>query len=381
MLHIITGAPCSGKSTYVREHAKGGDVIVDFDVIAHALGSEVDHQAEGMVRECAFKARSAVIGHLVEHADECEAWIIHSDPADWQREAYEKVGAEFIDLDTDMETCLERAVEDERPDGEEQAIRDWFARHDEKGARMPKTKMASGEAMMPAEGIVEGYASTFDREPDSYGDVVAPGAFTESLERWRESGKPIPLLYGHSTEDPMFNIGKVVDAYEDERGLFVRCEFDADNPKAQYVRKLVQEGRLYQFSFAYQVLDAATVELDSGIDAYELRKLDIFEVSLVQIPANQHAEVTEVKSANPEVKAGRRNSKADADEMRRILDLTDEIKTIVQGLLADEQPEQDVPETETEDKPEEPDEAKGEDPDVKARLAQLKDEADQLLNS
>ena len=377
MLHIITGAPCSGKSTYVREHAKAGDVRVDFDVIAQALGSDVDHQAEGAVRECAFKARSAAINYLIEHADECEGWIIHSDPADWQREAYEKVGAEFIDLDVDMQTCLDRAVEDERPEGEADAIRDWFARH-EKGAKMPKYKMAAGAAEMPADGIVEGYASTFDREPDSYGDVVAPGAFADTLARWAESGKPIPLLYGHSTDDPEYNIGKVVDAYEDERGLFVRAEFDADNPKAQYVRKLVKEGRLYQFSFAYQVLDAGTVELDSGLEAYELRKLDLFEVSLVQVPANRHAEVVEVKAATPEVKSGRRNSKADEDELRRVLDMADQIATIVQSLIGDEQ---DEPEPEPEDKPEEPEEAKGEDSTAKAALAQLKDEADRLLNS
>ena len=28
-------------------------------------------------------------------------------------------------------------------------------------------------------GTISGYFSTYDRIPDSYGDVVAPGAFTE----------------------------------------------------------------------------------------------------------------------------------------------------------------------------------------------------------
>ena len=212
--------------------------------------------------------------------------------------------------------------------------------------------------------------------------------FADTLARWRETGKPIPLLYGHSTEDPEYNIGKVVEAYEDERGLFVRCEFDADNPKAQYVRKLVQQGRLYQFSFAYQVLDAGTVELESGIEAYELRKLDLFEVSLVQIPANQHAEVTEVKSDPkcigevyvdivPRVKAGRRNSKADEDELRRVLDLANTIAATVQSLIGDEQDEPDQPE----DKPEEPAGAKGEDSTAKEALEALKDEAIALLTN
>ncbi len=241
---------------------------------------------------------------------------------------------------------------------------------------MPKYKMAAGAADMPADGIVEGYAATFDRIPDSYGDVIKAGAFADTLKAWEESGKPIPLLYGHSTEDPEYNIGKVVEAHEDERGLFVRCEFDADNEKAQYVRKLVQEGRLYQFSFAYQVIDAGTVELDGGGEAYELRKLDLFEVSVVQVPANQRAVVTGVKSAPVEVKSGRRNSKADEDELRRVLDMANQIETIVQSLIGDEQ---DEPEPEPEDKPEEPEEAKGEDSTAKAALAQLKDEADRLL--
>lgn len=163
---------------------------------------------------------------------------------------------------------------------------------------------------------VTGYASTFDRTPDSYGDIVAPGAFTESLARWaslNEQGKFIPLLYGHNALDPDYNIGRVVSAEEDERGLLITAEFDLSNPKAVYVRKLVQEGRVYQFSFAYDVLKAGEVELEGGGKAYELQKLEIFEISLVQIPANQNATVEDVKSAS---KAGRRNSKADEDTLK-----------------------------------------------------------------
>ena len=253
---------------------------------------------------------------------------------------------------------------------------------------MVKYKMAAGSASMPSEGAVEGYAATFDRIPDSYGDVIAKGAFADSLKAWQEGGKPIPLLYGHSTDDPAYNIGKVVEAHEDDKGLHVVAEFDADNEKAQYVRKLVKEGRLYQFSFAYEVLDGATVELEDGAEAYELRKMNLFEVSLVQIPANQRAVVTgvkeapaeeaepESKDAEPEQKSGRRNSKADADELRRIRGMAESIITTVDGLLADEQ---DGPESD-DAKAEEPYAANAEErkEDV---LARLKDVANQLLDS
>lgn len=183
-------------------------------------------------------------------------------------------------------------------------------------------------------GIVEGYAATFDREPDSYGDVIAPGAFAEAVEEWNEKmvqGIYVPLLYGHNTSDPEYNIGRITEIREDERGLWVHGELDAENEKAQYVRKLAREGRLYQFSFAYSVLDYGETELDDGTRANELRKLDLFEVSLVQIPANQHAVITGIKS-------GRRNSAKDADELRAIADHAREIITAIDGLLAEAEP-------------------------------------------
>ena len=186
-------------------------------------------------------------------------------------------------------------------------------------------------------GAVRAYASTFDRVPDSVGDVVAPGAFDKTISNWKASGKPIPLLWGHDTDDPFSNIGAAIDYGTDERGLWFDAEFDADNEKAQYVRKLVKEGRVFQCSFAYAVRDAAPVELESGMKANELRELDLFEISIVQIPANQNATVEEVKSDEPETKAGRRNSAKDADELRSIGEMAAQIQNVVNGLLADDE--------------------------------------------
>lgn len=222
---------------------------------------------------------------------------------------------------------------------------------------MHQKKACCKSEIMADGGIVKGYASTFDREPDSYGDVIAEGAFASSLDRWRklnDEGRFIPLLWGHDTADPVSNIGRVIEAHEDERGLFIEAEFDKDNERAQYVRKLVQEGRVYQFSFAYEVKDAATVTLADGTKANELRELELFEVSLVQIPANQHATVEEVKAdtvddkvpEEVEEKAGRRNSQKDTKELERIKDAASDILDAVKGLLT-------IDETTTEDGEEE----------------------------
>lgn len=147
-------------------------------------------------------------------------------------------------------------------------------------------------------GEITAYASTFDRVPDSYGDIVAPGAFTKSLEEWRTSGRPIPLLFGHRTDDPRMNVGAVVDAVEDEKGLLVRAKFDPDSDIAQYTRKLVMEGRLAKLSFAYETLDSAPVVLDGGVKANELRELKLYEVSLVPIPANDMTFIVDAKAGD-----------------------------------------------------------------------------------
>lgn len=146
-------------------------------------------------------------------------------------------------------------------------------------------------------GRIVAYAATFDREPDSYGDVIAPGAFKNTLEEWKESGNVIPLLFGHRTDDPSMNIGGVDAIKEDERGLRIEAAFDKDSETAQYVRRLVLEKRLSKLSFAYDVLDQGTIVLDDGREANELREIKLYEISLVPIPANGHAEVVEAKSA------------------------------------------------------------------------------------
>ena len=356
MIHVILGAPCSGKSTYVREHAADDDVIVDYDVIAQALGRKEAHSSRIRPTNqhlAAFVARRSVIEWATDHADEVDAWIIHTNPMKEDMDRYEACGAELTVMETDMETCLARAEADNRPPGTDEIIREYFEAAKAaffmpgKEGKMHQRKACVKSELKEDGGTVKGYASTFDRDPDAYGDVVAPGAFAKSLERWKQlngEGKYIPLLWGHDTFDPTSNIGRVVDAVEDERGLLVTAEFDAENEKAQYVRKLVQEGRVYQFSFAFEIRDQGLVELENGMKANELRDLELFEVSLVQIPANQHATVEEVKSADElmkeaaaEIKAGRRNSAKDADALREVMSAAKQIQEVVSGLLAEDE--------------------------------------------
>lgn len=194
-------------------------------------------------------------------------------------------------------------------------------------------------------GSLEGYASTWIRQPDSYGDVVKEGAFTRTLkERWN-GGKGIPLLWAHQMDSLASYIGKA-DADEDDKGLHFVATFD-DTPEAQRVRGLYKDGRLSKFSFAFDILEDGVVTLEDGTKAHELRDLDLFEISCVCVPANDDAGVVAVKSEEPETKTGKRNSKKDEDAIRQAI-------TLLQGVL-DEAEEPDG-EDDLKDNP------KGEDP-------------------
>lgn len=173
-------------------------------------------------------------------------------------------------------------------------------------------------------GKISGYFSTYDRIPDSYGDVVAKGAFTDTIKAREESGHPFPLCWNHDLDQI---IGKVDSIEDTEKGPLMTASF-FDTPLAQEKRAIVQSGVVFQFSFAYSVEDAKQVTLEDGTKANELRKLDLYEVSVVPIPANPRAEVTDIKAdeveakeVEPDVKAGKRNSQKDADAIREAISL------------------------------------------------------------
>ena len=182
-------------------------------------------------------------------------------------------------------------------------------------------------------GTIEGYASTWIREPDSYGDIVKEGAFTRTLEERWNGGKSIPLLWAHQMDNLSSYIG-TAEAKEDEKGLHFLAAFD-DTDEAQRVRELYKDRRLSKFSFAFDIKDAGPVELDGGRKANELRDLDLFEISCVCVPANDDAGVVAVKATELDTKAGKRNSKKDEDAIRQAI-------TLLQGVLDNE--EEDEPE-------------------------------------
>ena len=211
-------------------------------------------------------------------------------------------------------------------------------------------------------GTISGYFSTYDRIPDSYGDVIARGAFTETIQKRKESGHPFPLCWNHDLNQ-IIGFVDPADIEDTEKGPFMKKASFFNTPLAQEKREIVKSGVVYQFSFAYDVLEAGPTTLDDGVKANELKKLELFEVSIVPVPANPRAEVTDIK-------AGRRNSAKDADAIREAI-------TLLQGVLGElEDIEEDPKDSGA--KSEEQDPANDEE---QKKLEALLKEVDNLINS
>ena len=147
------------------------------------------------------------------------------------------------------------------------------------------------------EGTFEAIVAVFGNI-DSYGDMIVPGAFKDTLAKWEKSGRPIPVIYSHQWENIDAHIGEVAEAKEVEKGLYVKGRVDLEEDFAAKVWKRMKGGRLTQFSFAYDVLEGGWVhqkEDGQDRDYFELRKLDLFEVGPCLVGANRETELLSVK--------------------------------------------------------------------------------------
>lgn len=178
---------------------------------------------------------------------------------------------------------------------------------------------------------------------DSYGDVVMPGAFADTLADWKASGDPIPVYWSHQMNDPDMNIGWVVDAKETDTGLEVLAQLDTEDgasPKAMQAYRLLKGRRVREFSFAYDVLDGGPAEKD-GDSYYELRKLKLYEVGPTPVGANPETELLGVKHAAAhatalaaDVKAGRVLSAKNEDTLREALAALEGSASQLKNVLA-----------------------------------------------
>jgi uncharacterized protein len=196
----------------------------------------------------------------------------------------------------------------------------------------------------PQDGLGEGqftaYASVFGNV-DSYGDVVVKGAFAKTLTDWAASGQSLPILWGHNMSDPDMNLGAVLTASEDDHGLLITGQLDPDQiaipgSKTAQVYRLLKGKRVSQMSFAYDVVEGAAVTKD-GESYFELQQLDLYEVSVVPIGANQETEILAVKAAAQALMDGAKVGKVlAAKHLDSLRNARDAIAGVIDAATADQ---------------------------------------------
>ena len=139
------------------------------------------------------------------------------------------------------------------------------------------------------DGFFSGYGAVFGNV-DWYNDVILHGAFQKSLQRWEEKGKMPPVLWNHNDGEP---IGVYTNIYEDEKGLFVEGRLLIDDvPRAKSTHALLKAGAIDGLSIGYKTKKAN--QQTNGIR--ELIELDLGEISIVAMPANEESLIISVKS-------------------------------------------------------------------------------------
>jgi HK97 family phage prohead protease len=142
------------------------------------------------------------------------------------------------------------------------------------------------QVKMGAEGNLKfsGYASVFNGI-DSYGDMIMPGAYKNTIV---DRERPIQLRWNHY--GPV--IGKFTEVYEDDKGLFVEGELTKGHSTAEDAAALLRHGAISGLSIGY----AAKDEEQDGV-IRKLKEIDLFEISLVESPADNNAHISSIKSA------------------------------------------------------------------------------------
>lgn len=125
---------------------------------------------------------------------------------------------------------------------------------------------------------IHGYANT--SAEDRQGDIVLPDAWAKGIENFRRN--PI-LLLNHDMSKP---IGRVEKVKVDKTGIYVDAMISQAAERLYGTHTLIKDGALKAFSVGFIVKDAS---YDKKNDVLVINDVELLEISVVSVPANQYS--------------------------------------------------------------------------------------------
>ena len=123
-----------------------------------------------------------------------------------------------------------------------------------------------------------GYASVFN-VVDRQQDIISPNAINI------DDVKNAPLLWQHDINKP---IGKIVDAYIDNIGLFIYCKLVKDMFYGKEAYYAVKNEVIGGLSIGYTINNCeCEVDVETNKKIKTLKDIKIIEISIVSFPANE----------------------------------------------------------------------------------------------
>lgn len=139
------------------------------------------------------------------------------------------------------------------------------------------------------EGVFTGYGSVFGVQ-DGDDDIVLPGAFADTLAEYKAKGTLPALLWQHNSRTPC---GVYTEMKEDETGLYVEGRLALKTQVGAEAYELMQMKAISGLSIGFMTREDA---YDQKTNIRTIKKVDLWECSLVTFPCCDEARITTVKA-------------------------------------------------------------------------------------
>lgn len=135
MVTLVAGPPGAGKSRWVQERMRWGDLLLDMDAIYCALSALPQYDKPDVLLPYVMEARDAVLSRLARPSQLGRAWVVTTAAKRMERDRIRRtLGAKVIVIETSANDCMKRISEDSRRSGRadlwREMIESWWKNYE-----------------------------------------------------------------------------------------------------------------------------------------------------------------------------------------------------------------------------------------------------------